>query len=534
MTYGGWNSTSNKNKGSSWNSSYYKDSGNWNYKANERWNKTGKTHEFSPIEWNVVIPTLPEFDKDFYIPHPDVESRPEEEVTELLKKNKIQVIHRGKDPKSEKRVPKPVTNLIEASFPEYITAKLCQELGGPRTAPTAVQKLLWPTALSGRDCLAIAPTGTGKTLGYLLPAIVHISASPPVTPEDKSPIVLIIAPTRELAVQIMEQASLYGSTITDVGGQALTPVCLFGGVPKRDQQWELETKCPDLIVATPGRLMDFMSDGIVSLRRVTYFVLDEVDRLISADGKMKLMSNSFTLDIEEISSQIRPDRQTIMCSATCTPDILDLARKLCGNEPVYFQVAEEAQSEKLIVSENVEQTFIDAGDTRERRIDHLASEILPNTFTESLSRAEQKMIIFANSKEAVDNITDQLREAGWPAIGTHADKVQEEREWIYSNFKSGVCNILVATDVMARGMDFEDVRCVVNFDLPQSIESYIHRVGRTGRIGKKIKRGYALSFITSKEWDILPGLETMFKDCNLQVPDILKGKIDEFHRYRKY
>ena len=422
-------------------------------------------------------------------------------------------------------VPKPVTTLMEASFPEYITAKLFQLLGD--LTPTGVQMLMWPVALSGRDCLAVAPTGTGKTLGYLLPAIVHISAQSPVVASDQSPIVLVIAPTRELTAQIMEQANLYGSAITQFGGQALTPMSLFGGVPKIDHRNLLEEKIPDFIVATPGRLMDFMKDGVICLRRVTYFVIDEVDRFIREDTRMG-GKNAFADNIREISSQIRPDRQCIMCSATCDTSVMSLARDLCAQEPVFFQISEEDQRRKLVVSPNVQQDFIDAGSNYYDRVNYLLKEILPNTFSENLSKTEQKMIIFVNSKKLVDELTSTIREAGWPAIGVSGDKLQEEREWIFKSFKSGAVNILIATDVMSRGMDFENVRCVLNFDLPDEIEDYIHRVGRTGRIGKKILRGYALSFITSNDWYILPGLEKMFEHCNLEIPHILREKILEY------
>ena len=553
-----WGKTE-ENNGKSWESGYYEKTENqwaeteetevkkgWGYQQQEGdWNETGETNGeqgwdaegerevVAKIDWEVVLPSLPQFDKDFYIPHPDVENRTEEEITEIFTSNKIQIIPRDHVEKTleseqteERPIPKPVTNMIEASFPEYITAKLCEQLGGPFTQPTAVQKLLWPTALSGRDCVAIAPTGTGKTLGYLLPAIVHISAQDPVTASDRSPIVLVVAPTRELAQQIMEQASLYGSAITDLGAQALKPLCVFGGVRKNDQKYEFERICPDLVVATPGRLMDFLRDGTMNLRRVTYFVIDEVDRLITPDGKSRLFYNQFVDDMVFVSSLIRPDRQCIMCSATATLDVLALAKKLCGNEPVYFQIGEVDQMERLVVSSNVQQQFAEAGDSLWHRTQFLLTDVLPGTFTGSLSRAEQKMMIFCNSKRAVDEVTRNLRDAGWPAVGVHSGKVQEEREWIFSNFKSGASNILVATDVMGRGMDFEDVRCVVNFDLPESIESYIHRVGRTGRIGKKVKKGYALSFLTTKDSVILPGLERMLGDSGLEVPELLKTRIE--------
>ena len=493
----------------------------------DSWKK--EAPDLPKIDWEIVLPNLPAFDKNFYIPHPDVENRTEEEVAEIIKENKILVIpstHPCTLP-----LPKPVTNLIEASFPEYITARLCDLLGGPFAAPTAVQKLLWPVALSGRDCLAVAPTGTGKTLGYLLPAIVHISASEPVRPGDRSPIALVIAPTRELALQITNQAEVYGSAITELGVPALKPMCIVGGESKSDQLWNIASLMPDLIVATPGRLMSMFDKEGMTLHRVTYFVIDEVDRLITEDGKMGLQSNSFKEDLSAISSQIRPDRQCIMCSATSTPDVLETARQLCGNEPVYFQIGEESQSSKLTVSPNVQQTFVAAGDSFGDRLQYLTEIILPGTFTEALSRVEQKIIIFVNSKTRVVELTDALREAGWPAVGTNSDKTQEERRWVYENFTSGVSNILVATDMMGRGMDFQDVRCVVNFELPTTIETYIHRVGRTGRIGKRSLKGYALSFITTREWDILPGLETMFALSGMDVPEIFQKKLREYHEY---
>ena len=516
--------------------------GNYKY-GDERGDKWEEKKE-EPIDWEKVLPSLPPFEKDFYVAHPDVEARTPEEVAAILTMDKIQVVPSSQvawqysDGESSRclearPIPKPVTNMMEASFPEYITAKLCQQLGGPFVEPTSVQKLLWPVALSGRDCMAIAPTGTGKTLGYLLPAIVHISAQEPVKVSDQSPIVLIVAPTRELAQQIMEQATLYGSAITDLGAQALTPVCVFGGVRKIEQKQQLETTPPDMVVATPGRLMDFLREGTINLRRVTYFVIDEVDRLISTDGKIGLCVNEFVDSMKYISSLIRPDRQCIMCSATGTSDVMSLSRDLCANEPVFFQVADADSMSHLVVSSNVDQQFAEAGDSEYDRIHYLSKTVLPGTFTQSLSRSEQKVMIFANSKAKVDLVTEQLRIAGWPAIGVHGGKTQEEREWIFSSFKSGVCNILVATDVMGRGMDFEDVRCVVNFDLPESIEAYIHRVGRTGRIGKKLRKGYALSLLTSRDWDILKGLEKMLHDSGIEISPVLAHRIEKYRNYQK-
>ena len=493
------------------------------------WREPVKLGDIPDIDWATVLPSLPVFDKDFYHPHPAVAARSEEERDRILSESKIQVIR----PK-ETVVPQPVTNMIEAAFPEYITSRLCDFLGGPFVQPTPVQKLMWPAALSGRDVLAIAPTGTGKTLGYLLPAIVHISAQDPVKEGDNSPIVLVVAPTRELVIQIMEQAVLYGSAITELGAQALSPVGIFGGVRKLDQKLEMEQKRPDLIVATIGRLVDFLMEGTLSLHRVTYLVLDEVDRLIAQDGKSGLKQNEFVEAVEKISKLIRPDRQCLMVSATCSPEILEIGRAFCGNEPLYFQVAEQSQCEKLIVSANVEQTFIAGFNSFHEKFEYLSASILPDTFTESLSRTEQKIIVFVNAKKRVDQLTEKLREAGWPAVGIHADKLMEEREWIFKNFKDGTNNILIATDVMGRGMDFEDVRCVVNFDLPVAIETYIHRVGRTGRIGKKIKKGYALSFVSTVDWEILPGLEQMFTDCGLEVPTCLAEKIKQHNNYKHH
>lgn len=482
------------------------------------------------IDWSVVLPSLPPFEKNFYHPHPDVEARSSEESEKILSDNKIQIIR----PNQCCTVPKPVTNMIEASFPEYITARLCDFLGGPFVQPTPVQKLMWPAALAGRDVLAIAPTGTGKTLGYLLPAIVHISAQEPVKLGDNSPIVLVVAPTRELVIQIMEQAVIYGSAITELGAQALSPVGVFGGVKKFDQKWEIQEKRPDFIVATLGRLTDFLNDGTLSLHRVTYFVVDEVDRLITMDGNIRINNEDFVLTMKSVSKLIRPDRQCVMVSATCTKDILELGKEFCGNGPLYFQVAEIDQTEKLIVSSNVAQSFVAGYDSFSQRLAFLTESILPETFTESLSRTEQKMIIFLNTRKRVDDLTEHLREAGWPAIGIHSDKVQEEREWIFKNFKDGTNNILVATDVMGRGMDFEDVRCVVNFDLPASIETYIHRVGRTGRIGKRIKKGYALSFVSISDWDIIPRLEKLLSDCGLEGSPVLCEKIRQQQNYKQH
>ncbi|KAL8457942.1 hypothetical protein ACS0TY_035704 [Phlomoides rotata] len=356
-------------------------------------------------------------------------------------------------------VPKPIRMFHEANFPEYCLEVIAR-LGF--VEPTAIQSQGWPMALRGRDLIGIAETGSGKTLAYLLPAFVHVSAQPRLTQGD-GPVVLVLAPTRELAVQIQEEAAKFGSHAN------IRSTCIYGGAPKGPQIRDLK-RGVEIVIATPGRLIDMLEAQHTNLRRVTYLVLDEADRMLDM---------GFEPQIRKIVSQIRPDRQTLYWSATWPREVETLARQFLRN--AYKVIIGSAD---LKANQSIQQIIEVMTDMEKyNRLIRLLKEVMNGS----------KILIFVETKKGCDQVTRQLRMDGWPALSIHGDKNQDERDWVLAEFKSGRSPIMTATDVAARGLDVKDIKFVVNYDFPSNLEDYVHRIGRTGRAGAK---GTAFTFFT--------------------------------------
>uniref|UniRef100_A0A7N8YBN3 RNA helicase n=1 Tax=Mastacembelus armatus TaxID=205130 RepID=A0A7N8YBN3_9TELE len=330
--------------------------------------------------------------------------------------------------------------------------------------PTAIQAQGFPLALSGRDMVGIAQTGSGKTLSYLLPAIVHINHQPYLERGD-GPICLVLAPTRELAQQVQQVAYDYGKS------SRIKSTCVYGGAPKGPQIRDLE-RGVEICIATPGRLIDFLEAGKTNLRRCTYLVLDEADRMLDM---------GFEPQIRKIVDQIRPDRQTLMWSATWPKEVRQLAEDFLKD---YVQINVGAL--ELSANHNILQ-IVDV--CMENEKDHKLIQLME----EIMAEKENKTIIFVETKKRCDDLTRRMRRDGWPAMCIHGDKSQPERDWVLSEFRSGKAPILIATDVASRGLDVEDVKFVINYDYPSSSEDYIHRIGRTARSTNK---GTAYTFFT--------------------------------------
>uniref|UniRef100_A0A7S2Q812 RNA helicase n=1 Tax=Zooxanthella nutricula TaxID=1333877 RepID=A0A7S2Q812_9DINO len=360
-----------------------------------------------------------------------------------------------------RHIPKPVRTFEEASFPEYVLQEI-QRAGFREPSPIQVQG--WPIALSGRDMVGIAETGSGKTLSFLLPAIVHINAQPYLSKGD-GPIVLVMAPTRELAVQTQEECNRFG------GSSKIKNTCCYGGVPRRPQQQDLKEGV-EIVIATPGRLIDFLDCGDTNLKRVTYLTLDEADRMLDM---------GFEPQVRKICSQCRPDRQTLMWSATWPKEVQRLARDICKEDPVHINVGALELRTAHTIRQYVE--VIQEHDKR-GRLKRLLEKVMDGS----------KILIFCASKRSSDDITREMRLDGWPALCIHGDKKQEERDWVLKEFKEGKSPILVATDVASRGLDVKDIKYVINYDFPTQIEDYVHRVGRTGRAGAT---GSSYTFFTA-------------------------------------
>ncbi|KAF7282769.1 hypothetical protein GWI33_001918 [Rhynchophorus ferrugineus] len=390
---------------------------------------------------------------DFYVPHPAVSSRSPYEVEAYRNAKEITV---------DGDVPNPIQNFSEACFPDYVMQEIRNQ---GYDSPTPIQAQGWPIALSGRDLVGIAQTGSGKTLAYILPAIVHINNQPRLSPGD-GPIALILAPTRELAQQIQQ------------GPQA------------RDLERGVE-----ICIATPGRLIDFLEKGTTNLARCTYLVLDEADRMLDM---------GFEPQIRKIIEQIRPDRQTLMWSATWPKEVRKLASDFMS---VYVTI--NIGSMQLSANHNILQ-IVDVCQEHEKeyKLNQLLQEISNN------SEPDAKIIIFVETKKKVEQITRNIKRYGWPALCMHGDKSQQERDYVLKDFRLGKSTILVATDVAARGLDVEGIKYVVNYDYPNSSEDYIHRIGRTGRSDTT---GTSYAFFTPNNFRQAKDLVSVLKEANQVV-----------------
>ncbi|KAJ2233483.1 ATP-dependent RNA helicase dbp2 [Coemansia sp. RSA 1722] len=428
-------------------------------------------------DWD--IDSLPKFEKNFYVENPAVTSRTGQEVEEYRAKHEM-TIH-------GESIPNPITSFAEAGFPDYVMSEITK-LGFEK--PTAIQSQGWPMALSGRDMVGIAATGSGKTLAYTLPGIVHINAQPLLQPGD-GPIVLILAPTRELAVQIQSECNKYGSS------SRIRNTCVYGGVPRGPQIRDLK-RGVEICIATPGRLIDMLQMGITNLRRVTYLVLDEADRMLDM---------GFEPQIRKIVDQIRPDRQTLMWSATWPKEVQQLARDFLHD---YIQV--NIGSLDLAASHHIKQIVevIPEADKRSRLSRHLE---------QIMNQRENKTIIFSMTKRNADDITRNLRQDGWPALAIHGDKSQNERDWVIDQFRDGKSPIMVATDVASRGLDIKDVKFVINYDFPNNVEDYVHRIGRTGRAGAS---GTAITFFTTENSRSSKDLVHILAEAKQDIPQALE------------
>ncbi|XP_021948435.1 probable ATP-dependent RNA helicase DDX5 isoform X2 [Folsomia candida] len=417
---------------------------------------------------------LQHFEKNFYVPSQTVLNRPVQEVQHFLTTNQVSM--RGRE------VPSPIINFDEGGIPDALMATIRRNAFAN---PTLIQSVGWPVALSGRDLVGIAQTGSGKTLAYTLPAIIHISHQPRLE-RGEGPIALVLAPTRELAQQIQQVAIEYGNPCR------LRSTCVFGGAPKGGQARDLE-RGVEILVATPGRLIDFLESGKTNLKRCTYLVLDEADRMLDM---------GFEPQIRKIVEQVRPDRQTLMWSATWPKEVRALAEDFLKD---YIQV--NVGSATLSANHNILQIIdVCQEHEKENKLRLLIDEI-------GLEK-ENKTMVFVETKKKVDEITRTLRRNGWPAMCIHGDKSQGERDWVLQEFRCGRAPILVATDVAARGLDVEDVKFVINYDYPNGTEDYVHRIGRTGRCSKS---GTAYTFFTPNNSKSARELVEVLKEANQVV-----------------
>ncbi|KAF1045327.1 MAG: ATP-dependent RNA helicase RhlE [Herbaspirillum frisingense] len=345
------------------------------------------------------------------------------------------------------------------------------------TSPTPIQAQAVPAVLSGGDLLAGAQTGTGKTAGFTLPLLQRLSAAPRNKINGQVPIrALILAPTRELAAQVEESVRQYGKYLP------LTSACIFGGVGI-NPQIALLKRGVDILVATPGRLLDHMQQGTVNLQHIQILVLDEADRMLDM---------GFIRDIRKVLAALPPKRQNLLFSATFADEIKKLADSLLNN-PALIEVARRNSTVEVIAQK---MHPVD----RDKKHPMLAHLIKTHQW--------KQVLVFTRTKHGANKLVEQLARDGITAMAIHGNKSQSARTKALAEFKDGKLTALIATDIAARGIDIDQLPHVVNYDLPNVPEDYVHRIGRTGRAGAT---GEAVSLVCVDERDLLHDIERFIK-----------------------
>ncbi|KAL3319175.1 hypothetical protein Ciccas_002165 [Cichlidogyrus casuarinus] len=457
----------------------YRDRNNRDHSRQNNGGRSGKFDDpgagLKRPDWNST--SLIPFQKCFYREHPNVGARSAQEVERFRYDHSMKL--KGRE------IPNPIISFADVDLHPHILS-VFQQNGWSQ--PTPIQAQGWPMALSGRDVVGIARTGSGKTASFLVPAIVHIMAQPPLQRGD-GPICLVLVPTRELAQQVIQVAKDFCS------GGFLRTACLYGGASKGLQLRELDYS-PQICVATPGRLIDILKMRKITLRRCTYLVLDEADRMLDM---------GFKPQIAKIIEQIRPDRQTLMWSATWPREVQEMAHEFLSD---YIQVT--IGSTELQANPNIRQVVeVCRQEDKEHRLLMVLRSI-----------GRERSIVFTETKKRADLIANLLRRNGFAATAIHGDKAQADRDHALNAFKNGRVLTLVATDVASRGLDIDDINFVINLDFPSQTEDYVHRIGRTARSNKT---GTSHTFFTMKNSKAAPELVKILQTAGQEVPPQLQS-----------
>lgn len=343
------------------------------------------------------------------------------------------------------------------------------------TDPTPIQQQAIPHLLQGKDIFGCAQTGTGKTAAFALPILQLLDAkknhNAPRTIK-----ALVLAPTRELALQISESFTSYGKQLQ------LSHTTVFGGVSQNKQVGDIR-RGVDILIATPGRLLDLMNQGFIKLNNVEFFVLDEADRMLDM---------GFINDIKKVIAKLPVKKQTMFFSATAAPDIMKLANSLLQN-PVHVSVT-PVSSTATLVEQSV--YYVNKEDKRS-----LLKYVLKNNKIEHV-------LVFTRTKRGADKVAKELNASGVKAEAIHGNKSQGARERALKGFKNRTIRVLVATDIASRGIDVDKLSHVINYEIPEQAETYVHRIGRTGRAGSS---GIALSFCTNEEKPYLKDINKLIR-----------------------
>ena len=346
--------------------------------------------------------------------------------------------------------------------------------------PTPIQERSIPPILEGKDIFGCAQTGTGKTAAFALP-ILQLLQNKKTAGSKRTIKALILAPTRELALQISESFTSYSKNLE------LSHTTVFGGVSQHLQVKDLN-KGVDILIATPGRLLDLMQQGFINLNSIEFFVLDEADRMLDM---------GFINDIKKVIAKLPAKKQTLFFSATVAPDILKLANTLLKN-PVSVSV-DRVSSTATLVEQSV--YYVAREDKR-----NLLKHVLKNSQIEHA-------LVFTRTKRGADKVAKELNSNGIKAEAIHGNKSQGQRERALQGFKDKKIGVLVATDIASRGIDVDKLSHVINYEIPEQAETYVHRIGRTGRAGSS---GIALSFCSQEERNFLKDINKLIKS-NIEV-----------------
>ncbi|GFR47037.1 hypothetical protein Agub_g8722 [Astrephomene gubernaculifera] len=451
--------------------------------------------------------------------------------------------------------PDPYQTFEDAPFPPTVMRVLEEARYG---APSAIQAQAWPIALAGRDLVAIASTGSGKTLGYLLPALLQIQArggDPALGPS-----ALVLAPTRELARQIEDEAMRFsrvlmgagaadqdhhdmhgrrgsGSRRGEAAGTPLRTVCLYGGAARGNQLAAMRRR-PHLIIATPGRLLDFVESGEINIGQVSFLVLDEADRMLDM---------GFEPQIASIARNLPPGRQTLFFSATWPTSVREAAAQFASQRPVHVFIG-DVQAKPVAATTIKQRVQIVEGREKLQALEaYLRTQLLESESEEGKQQQRRRggdrrggerdeepgrrAIVFCRTKAGCDHLAFEINSTmPFQAASLHGDKSQAAREYALQKFRSGKVPVLVATDVAARGLDIPHVTAVVNYEMPDEIEMYVHRIGRTGRAGAS---GDSLALITPRDTFIARPLVSVLEGAGQEVPEALHELAAEAARSKK-
>ncbi|XP_034102672.1 ATP-dependent RNA helicase DDX42 [Drosophila albomicans] len=416
------------------------------------------------------------FERNFYTPHEDIAQLDEEQVRELRRTLGVKV--------SGAAPPHPVSSFGHFGFDEPLLKSVRK---AEYTQPTPIQAQAVPAALSGRDIIGIAKTGSGKTAAFIWPLLTHLMDQRELRTGD-GPIGLILAPTRELSLQIYNEAKKFGKVYN------INVVCCYGGGSKWEQSKALEQGC-EIVVATPGRMIDMVKMKATNLRRVTFLVLDEADRMFHM---------GFEPQVRSICNHVRPDRQTLLFSATFKKRIERLARDIL-TDPVRI-VQGDLNEANQDITQHV-YVFPNPLQKWNWLLCHLVKFL-----------SEGAVLVFVTKKADAETVANNLLVKEYNCLLLHGDMDQADRNKVIMQFKRKECDILVATDVAARGLDIPHIRNVVNYDIARDIDTHTHRIGRTGRAGEK---GNAYTLVTDKDKEFAGHLVRNLEGADQEVPDDL-------------